>query len=236
MFKDPIWIGSPIDVRYADAALSALDKENDVRYWDEYTGITKIDRQRWEKAQEYELTTWMTYNTNTTSDRDAEHAELFDNYNMVPADLGDVLEIGCGPFTQTRSILVGRSAASITLLDPLLDEYLKHPYCSYNQLVPTPTLICSPAEEFDLATQFDTIICINVLEHVCNVGVIFNNIYRALRPGGIIIMGERVYDDLDITKLYDVGHPIRIKSMVLDRFRQQFTTLYSNGSYFIARK
>lgn len=52
MFKDPIWIGSPIDVRYADAALSALDKENDVRYWDEYTGITKIDRQRWEKAQE----------------------------------------------------------------------------------------------------------------------------------------------------------------------------------------
>ena len=220
--NNPIWIGSPIDVRHDEAALAALETENDAKYWSDESGIIKVDSDRWLKAQEYERDTWMRYATDASSDRDADHLSLFDNYDVLPYILGDILEIGCGPFTQTRVILRGREASSITLLDPLLDHYKSHQYCAYNTLLPIPSLQAMPAEDLDDKGQFDIIICINVLEHVRDVNQVLDNIKRALRSGGLVVMGERTYDQLDVTQLYDVGHPIRIKSSVLNNFKNEF--------------
>lgn len=233
---NPIWIGSPVDVRRDEEALAALNDENDAKYWSDESGITKVDPERWAKAQEYERDTWMKHAPDASSDRDTDHLTLFDNYQTLGLFLGDVLEIGCGPFTQTRVIIRDRSASSITLLDPLLDDYRNHPHCFYNSLLPAPSLRAIPAEDLADEAAFDTIICINVLEHVRDVDVVLGNIKRALRPDGVIVMGERTYDELDVTKLYDVGHPIRIKSSVLDSFKNGFSTLHEKDDYFIARK
>lgn len=234
---NPIWIGSSVDVRHGQDAIKALKSENDAKYWDNTTGIIKIDEGRWKKAQEYELDTWLRHARDAKSDRDIEHAELFDNYKVLPKNLGDVLEIGCGPFTQTRYILSqGYKANSITLSDPLIEHYKQHPNCAYWNLQPSPRLIALPAENLRRLEEFDTIICINVLEHVRDVPAVLRNIKLALRPGGLIIMGERTYDDLNIETLYDIGHPIRVKSVVLEEFKDGMETIYENDGYFIAKR
>ena len=40
-------------------------------------------------------------------------------------ELGDFIELGCGPYTNTRLILKGRRAGRVVCSDPLADEYLK---------------------------------------------------------------------------------------------------------------
>jgi SAM-dependent methyltransferase len=235
MFEEPIWVGSPIDVRHGDKAREALAENNDKKYWQEDTGITQVDEQRWLQAQRYEFDTWMRHGLSNSSDRHDEHLQIFDNYRVLPQKLGDLLEIGCGPFTQTKTIIQGHDVQSITLLDPLLEHYKKHPHCSYGRLSPSPTLLAKPAEQLDAEAQFDTIICINVLEHVQDANKVLANIRRAARLGTIFIMGERTYDDLDVGQIYDIGHPIRIKSAVLDEFKRGLSILFTNGDYFIAR-
>jgi SAM-dependent methyltransferase len=233
--ETPIWIGSPIDVRHGKKALEALAESSDKKYWQEDTGITQVDEQRWQQAQRYEFDTWMRHGLANSSDRHDEHLQIFDNYRVLPPNLGDLLEIGCGPFTQTRTIVQGRSVQSITLLDPLLEHYKKHPHCSYGGLSPAPTLLAKPAEDLDAVARFDTVICINVLEHVQNANLVLSNIKRAMRPGAMLIMGERTYDELDVNVVYDIGHPIRIKSAVLNEFKKDLTVLFVNGDYFIAK-
>jgi len=234
--KSPIWIGSPIDVRSGDTALEALAKDNDQHYWQEDVGIVQVDEQRWKQAQQYEADTWMKHHLSASSDRHYEHAKLFNNYQALPDNLGDLLEIGCGPFTQTSMITQRHTAKSITLLDPLLEQYKQHPHCLYNKLSPAPTLIAKRGEDLDLVGQFDTIICINVLEHVQDAMKVLANIKRALKSGGIIIMGETTYDGLNVNITYDVGHPIRVKSAVLNDFKKDMVILFINGDYFIAKQ
>jgi SAM-dependent methyltransferase len=233
--KSPIWVGSPIDVRNGETALEALITNNDQKYWKEDVGIVQVDEQRWNQAQQYEADTWMKYQLDSSSDRHNEHAILFDSYRVLPNNLGDLLEIGCGPFTQTSTIIQGRIAKSITLLDPLLEQYKQHPHCSYSKLLPTPTLLAIRGEDLDLVKQFDTIICINVLEHVQDANRVLANIRRAMKPGAIVIMGERTYDDLDVSIAYDIGHPVRIKSTVLNDFKKDMVVLFANDDYFIAK-
>jgi len=234
---NPIWIGSPVDVRRGQDATDALRAESDAKYWNDTNGIVKVDDERWKKAQAYELATWLQHARDASSDRDTEHAALFNDYHVLPDNLGDILEVGCGPFTQTRFILSkGHTARSITLADPLIEHYKHHPNCAYWNLRPSPRLVPLPAENLRRLEEFDTIICINVLEHVRDVAAVLRNIKLALRPGGLIIMGERTYDDLNIDNLYDVGHPIRVKSVVLNEFKSGMEILYENDGYFIAKR
>ena len=51
------------------------------------------------------------------------------------------------------------------------------------------------------------------------------NIYRALKPNGILIFHERIYDLNNATRDFNRGHPIRIKSAVFDHFLQHFDAL-----------
>ena len=81
-----------------------------------------------------------------------------------------------------------------------------------------------PAEEFT-GHGFDTAVCINVLEHVRDAKLVMENLVKCLKKGGVLIFHDRVYDGLDITKIYDIGHPIRITSKFLEPFLKQFTPL-----------
>lgn len=234
-----IWVGSPHRICTGDEAAEALKNVNDSRYYDEVNGITQVDQERWQEAQQFEESGWIQCWSSMTDDRAEEHATIFDNYKTLPHDLGRVLEIGCGPFTQVKRILHGRTATSIMLTDPLINAYLDHmANCTYRQpLHGILTIIqAAPAEALVDTDFFDTIVCINVLEHVFDADAVLHNIRLALKVGGIVVMGERTYDDFDPHQHYDVGHPIRIKSIVLKRFMEDFEILYQNGDYFIAKK
>lgn len=224
-----IWVGSPIDVRHGQAAKAALKTVNDALYWDNERGVVAVNRDRWEKAQEFEAEGWLNHWKHATSDRNHEHIISFDNYRTVPQDLGDVIEIGCGPFTQLCTIQEERTVKSVTLLDPLIDKYKTLPQCAYHggKFLDHPTVLLSrPAEELDKEEIYDTAICINVLEHVQNALQVLHVLHKCLKAGGTLIFGERVYDGLDITEIYDVGHPIRIKMAIFDEWEKQFAPLF----------
>lgn len=224
-----IWIGSPTDVRQGKAAGEALTQINDSQYWDDEQGIVKVSEARWQQAQKFESEGWLTHWRNAVDDRNDEHKRGFNGYIGVPQNLGKVIEIGCGPFTQLKTIQEGRKIETVTLLDPLLEKYMQLPKCTYksSSFMGHPTTLQElPAEQLRNIEDFDTAICINVLEHVQDVPTILNALHRCLRPGGILIFGERVYDGLNIKQIYDVGHPIRVKMKVFLEWEKQFRSRY----------
>lgn len=245
----PIHIKSAVNVKYDSEALKELSKCNDKKYWDEKFGIIKVDNERWEESQKFEIEGWSRHWSDHVDDRSMEHDNIFDEYRCLDKNLGDVVELGCGPFTQIRHLINDRgfNINRLTLVDPLISSYAKLSNCSYKNgrlCEINVELVNSKAEDFLTFTRlesYDTVVCINVLEHVQDVKKIFENINKILVPGGTLILGERTYDYLDINLLYDVGHPIRIKSVVISDFLKDYdikfmSTIDNHNGYVIARK
>ena len=173
-----------------------------------------------------------------------------------------MIEMGCGPFTQTLSILrlpnKKVNITKLTLWDPNANDYIRRvKHCSYKNgslkgfSSISTTIVSAPSEDMNIyLNAFDTILMINVLEHVQNAFQILQNIYNSLRPNGILIFGERWWDYMFKTEKYDghVLHPIHIKYYVWKWFTDHFEPIYDarnhrsyskyghNGSYFIGRK
>lgn len=220
----------------------ACAPKSDECYATQEAGIAVVDHQRWIEQQRYELEFWRR-RPDHVEDNASPAAERFKNYAELPRNLGDVIEVGCGPFTQLSTILnkTGASASTVTLLDPLLIKYFRtspnSPYrgadlpeegthgLSFHGL-PT-TLVQAPAEYMNkFSQQFDTVVMLNVLEHVTNAFTILSNIHNALRPNGILVFHERIYDRNNATRDWNPGHPVRLKSGVFNHFLSYFDTLY----------
>lgn len=233
-----IFVASPVEVYYDEAADARLRQTNDSRYVTA-DGILTVDAQRWQQAQGYERDTWLRYNLDMHTDRNEEHAAGFGNYATLPADVGDYIELGCGPFTNSRYILPPRTAHSVTLLDPLaLDYQREHPHCTYrdNTLAGHPvTVVASAIEAWQTKQRFDTLVMTNVLPHCFNARTVFETIRRVLKPGGWLVFHEapRLIEPLEV---YDVGHPLIVPDAVMEAFLGVFEPVYRSGLYFIGRK
>lgn len=230
-----VWIGAPNCVHTGQSARLLLEKDNDYRFHSSEFGIIKINRNRWIKAQQYELNGWTKYWLDKNNDRADEHARLFNDYIDLPINLGSVCEVGCGPFTQLQTISRNRVLTEVTLIDPLIDHYRKLINCpyangSFNDL---PTKLITNILENFTNEKFDTVICINVIEHVRDAILALGNILKIIKSNGILIFGERSHDDFDPKEHFDVGHPIRLKTPILQEFKEKFNNSYHNDYYFI---
>jgi len=247
MAQTPIWIGSAVDIKEGKQALDALNRRNDTQFIAD-GAITKVTHERWKEAQKYERDTWMVYANTASTDRNNEHYQNFEGYACLPSNLGKLIEIGCGPFTQTKTIIADHTVESITLVDPLIGEYLNHQHCSYSRF-DHPTLLPIQAEDIPIdMCDYDTVVCINVLEHVRDAPTVLANLIRLVKLGGNLVFCERAYDGTDLSMLYDVGHPIRINAALLDQFFAKFnkklynvipmhdTFCVSSVHYFIGTK
>lgn len=231
------FVASPTDVYHDDEAAAMLRDTNDSRFMT-VLGVVSVDRARWEKAQRYERETWLTYNLDARSDRNEAHREAFGGYAALPYDLGDCIELGCGPFTNLRYILDGHKASSIWLLDPLIKEYeFSHPNCAYKgwqmhgqQVQPINDAI----EAWRGVRQFDTVVMVNTLAHCYDVHRVFKTIRRILKLDGILIFCEGAKTEQP-TDFYDVGHPLTMTQAVIDAFLSRFEPMYHSGDYFIGR-
>lgn len=216
---------------------------NDGHYYKDDEGIVTVDEQRWLAAQAVERHTWFKLCPDMDDDRSREHYDIFEGYQAVPKNCGDVLEIGCGPFTQSRTILQGRTLTSLTLLDPLLVEYLDHEKCAYRdgRLYGCPaSLLSIPAEKLPQGLKFDTIICINVLEHVRDARQVLSRLIAALRDNGILVLGEPCHDSYHPSLEFNLAHPIMLKKSFLEQQTAQFTQLHLDNQigrfYLIGKK
>ena len=93
---------------------------------------------------------------------------------------------------------------------------------------------------------------VNVLEHVQNGYTILENLWRMLKPGGLLIFNDRWWELLPNEHPDDnILHPVRIKRIVFEHFLSHFAMLFrddagtaemhargtlEHGTYVIARK
>jgi len=87
----------------------------------------------------------------------------------------------------------------------------------------------------NILQKYDTILNINVIEHVHDAFLFLSNIYESLRPGGLLIFHERWHENVDYAKCTPFGdfhlHPIRVKKAVLDHFLSHFEKpIYFNNN------
>lgn len=251
-------IDCEINLNQSTAAESCAN--NDRCFFHPLYGIGEVSLERWEAAASAELSVWATHRG--FNDRWKDHLAGFDNYKMLPNDLGNMIEMGCGPYTQTLSILRLRNKhvniRKLTLSDPNANEYMNQvKQCSYKNgtligfnYIPTTIITLKSEEMLSYTDTFDTILMINVLEHVQNAYQILQNLYMALTVNGTLIFAERWWDQLYEKNNYKMDniHPIRIKYYVWKWFTDHFIPLYDarnhesflkyeyNGSYFIGRK
>lgn len=217
----------------------------------------------WNDAQAWELEHWVQHPT--VQDRADQHLEWMKNYTslkelLVSSDhrLGNLVEVGCGPFTQSIPMIqhVGfETLSSMTLIDPLIDLYIqKVKYVSYRDidrsLFGKPTTLIrmagEPVGDMLRENYYDTVVMLNVIEHGINAAHILNSLWRILRPGGILVFHE--YDYADRGFITDPGHPIKLHSSYYDLLLKHFEVVYRRdfnhegnymhtmGVYFIGRK
>jgi SAM-dependent methyltransferase len=141
-------------------------------------------------------------------------AEQFDGYTFLPPDLGDYIEVGCGPYTNTRVILGERTANRVVCSDPLIETYLsfKHRWLATAYRQGRVETDAHPIEELPFVPEtFDTLVMINVLDHVQDADRCLEVVTGLLRPGGALILGQDLSDADDVRRHpKDTGHPIRL--------------------------
>lgn len=226
-----LFVSADRQIVFGSEAEDLLKRDNDLKYLTE-DGVVQVDRERWQEAQSYERETWMSDLIDARDDRNVKHSERFKGYEVLKGcRLPRVIELGCGPFTNARLILPKLAyCADVTLLDPLVDSYLRHPNCTYasGKLCRVPvTTVASSIEDFKPVQTYDLLILVNVLEHCFDVPRVFDVITSALRPGGILVFADCMLrrDDLPrvVENWYDTGHPIRLSA--------DYVTAFLHGSF-----
>lgn len=240
-------------------------------------GVAIVSQERWKGAQAHEDATWA---EQRTSDRNDQHIVNFGSYAALvlqdaaagkirrAADktaLGNMLEVGAGPFSQSLSIMeaTGLRPQSITLLEPLAETYMKTVNaCRYKDgkltngkdiTIDETIILPIPAEEFNVdGTKdgfYDTVVLLNMIEHVQDAFLIYSKALDALKPGGIAVFHERFWpgytgQETRNKREFDL-HPIRLNDKFAHWMSTEFDLLYEReqkevwgniGYYWIGRK
>ena len=154
----------------------------------------------------------------------------------LPSTLGHVVELGCGPYTQLQSILRPDSrATSITLVDPLVAYYQSRTRgCTYRdgRLLGRPVRTVAVGAE-DFVGEADVLVMVSILQSVRDVTKTLQAAYNAIRPGGLLVFSDRVFDGrwdgyrAGGEAFWDVGHPCAVKQTVIDHFLASFEEVHA---------
>jgi SAM-dependent methyltransferase len=160
-------------------------------------------------------------------------SEHFDHYAFLPRDLGDYIELGCGPYTNTRLILRERRAARVVCSDPLANEYLgfRDRWLSRAQRNAVVEVDAHSIEETPFPPDsFDIVVVINVLDHVRDVAQCLRNALSILRPGGWFVLGQDLAKPDTIGQVeyrwYEQGHPHRVVMKDLEPYVESLDARY----------
>jgi SAM-dependent methyltransferase len=131
---NPLFIDQNQRIVRGEEAKRALEGHNDAQFLTEGKGVIKVPAWRWSEAQHFEQQHWMRQQFHINDDRNYTHAHYFDNYIALKGrKYRSAIELGCGPFTNMRLIGGQCEIKRVTLLDPLIEDYLQHPYCRFSR-------------------------------------------------------------------------------------------------------
>jgi glycosyltransferase involved in cell wall biosynthesis len=137
------------------------------------------------------------------------------NFNVWMADtiipyLGErVLEIGAGIGNLTRPLSNRRKYYAATDIGAEHLEALRNRFAHRANLEVAECDVQNPAEVSNFQGRIDTVVCLNVLEHVPDPDAAVRNIFEALPSGGraiiLVPQGQELYGTLDVV----LGHFLR---------------------------
>lgn len=217
---------------YGEEAKKKLEEYNDEIFLDKDAGIIAVSKERWKAAQAAEKNGWMNLWLYQTQDRNDDHYNMFDQYMALKNNtFENAIELGCGPFTNIRYIGGVCKIIQCSLLDPLVESYLEHPYCSYdrnrircitNKELSVTQIIPMPIEEYQVSQQYDLVVMINVIQHCYDVQAIFANIGQMLKNDGYFVFHDYYYDhdivSQSVKTSFDQGHPLKVDRKLLDHY------------------
>jgi len=259
------YVNKNIESFEGSIAENLLNLKNDKEFYNSIDGgVSTVSIDRWKEAQEYEKKTWMEQGLFFKDDRNMDHAHMFKSYRILNKYIKDsnynFIELGCGTFTNAIHIInsLKYKPDYITFVDPLLNDYLNHPNCTYKNNIQNGIpvqYISLPIEQLNIndMPQFDILTMINVIEHCYDVNVIFDTILKLIKPGGLFIFSDVYFSKNVVIELldctYNSGHPLKLVDEKLNDFlHNNFESLietdvngmydqsWRSDKYFIGRK
>ncbi len=149
-----------------------------------------------------------------------------------------VLDAGCGP----AGIFLSLQGNTVDAMDPLLDKYKSLPHFIPEQY-PWVSFINSTIEALHEAAKYDLIFCMNAINHVSDIELCYDNLFKALKPGGYLIISTDAHRYTFLKKIFqllpgDVLHPIQLdiedynKHLTQRGFKIIKDTLYQQEAIF----
>lgn len=143
---------------------------------------------RWKVAQAAEIRWWQNYLKKKPK---ADYIHWKKNYwkglvsevgiKVKPEDR--ILDAGCGP----AGIFMIFDQNQVDAVDPLLEQYAQKLEHFNPSDYPNVNFITSSLEQFDLQQPYDTVWCLNAINHVSDLSLSFDIITAAVRRGGTLI-------------------------------------------------
>lgn len=212
-----------------------------------------VDRERWKQAQEWELAFWRRQESKKGwkrlvfpivrpllaavrsrraggDDWNRWWREQFDGYSFLPEHIGSYIELGCGPYTNTRLVIKDRTADRVICSDPLADDYLRFrgrwlADAARKGIIEVDN---HPIENCPFPPgSFDVVVIINVLDHVMDADACMRTAIGLLKPGGYFIFGQNLANPEIRGKFewFEEGHPIRATAEDVEGYLEGFEPL-----------
>jgi SAM-dependent methyltransferase len=143
-------------------------------------------------------------------------AKCFDNYRFLPPSVENMIEVGCGPYTNVRLVRKACTPQHLFLSDPLIRTYVRFKMTMVHEMNISSGCYLDdhPLENLPFKdSYFDAAVMINVLDHVQDASACMRTLIRILKPGGHIIIGQDLTNDEDFRTHPEgmrTGHPITL--------------------------
>ena len=199
---------------------------------------------RWKVAQWAEIRWWKRYLKNKDKTTYVEWKKSY--WNELLLQLGDdltlspnlfVLDAGCGP----SGIFTILEDQEVIAIDPLLNQYKHLPHFDINAY-PDTQFIEKSLEDYQGTNVYDTIFCMNVINHVKDIKKSTDNLIESLKPEGQLLLTIDAHNHRFFKHLFralpgDILHPHQYdlkeyKTMLEERKMKVIKTVHIKKSFF----
>jgi len=121
-----------------------------------------------------------------------------------------ILDAGCGP----AGIFMALKGNVVDAIDPLLDKYSTLMHFQPEKFAWT-NFKNIPIETLNASEKYDIIFCMNAINHVNDIDVCYDNLVKALKPNGYLVISTDAHRHQFLKKLFqllpgDALHPIQL--------------------------
>lgn len=184
---------------------------------------------KWRLAQELEYKWWQQY---LHKKEPAQYLEYKKTYWLqvlssiqepaLTETTQSILDAGCGP----AGIFIALDKHQVTALDPLLDRYKSLPHFN-TEAYPWTKFVQSPLELLTDKEAYDTIFCMNAINHVNDIALCCQRLFEALKPGGYLVLSTDAHRFTLLKKIFqwlpgDMLHPVQLD---IEEYKKHLTDL-----------